>query len=183
MPRRGVGPSADDASAPTFGPSQVLDYELEVGFFISTGNRQGRPVNIEQAEEHVFGLCLVNDWSARDIQRWEYQPLGPFLSKSFATTISPWIVTMEALAPFRAPAFQRLEGDPQPLPYLDSQVNRERGGFDIKLEAWLLTQQMRAQSLPPMLRNAQGSPLEGNCLIYVVGAQCIASLLSIDSRG
>jgi fumarylacetoacetase len=131
------------------GPSKVLDYELEVGCFIGPGNRQGEPVRIEQAEEHIFGLCLVNDWSARDIQRWEYQPLGPFLSKSFATTVSPWIVTMEALAPFRAPAFQRSEGDPQPLPYLDSKENRERGGFDIKLEALLATKQMRERGLPP----------------------------------
>jgi fumarylacetoacetase len=148
--RRPAGQTmADDASAPTFGPSKMLDYELEIGCFIGQGNRRGESVHIEQAEEHIFGLCLVNDWSARDIQRWEYQPLGPFLSKSFATTISPWIVTMEALAPFRAPAFARPEGDPQPLPYLDSKENRERGGFDIKLEVLLSTKQMHERGLPP----------------------------------
>jgi fumarylacetoacetase len=146
--RRPVGQTKDDnAEAPAFGPSKVLDYELEVGFFIGQGNEQGRPVKIAEAEDHIFGLCLVNDWSARDIQRWEYQPLGPFLSKSFATSISPWIVTMEALAPFRAPAFKRLTGDPEPLPYLDRAENRERGGFDIKLEVFISTEQMREKSI------------------------------------
>lgn len=140
---------ADGAEAPTFGPSKVLDYELEVGFFIRQGNEQGQPVSIAEAEDHIFGLCLVNDWSARDIQRWEYQPLGPFLSKSFATTISPWIVTTEALEPFRVPAFQREATDPQPLPYLDSPQNRERGGFDIKLEVLIATEQMRQQNIAP----------------------------------
>ncbi len=140
---------ADGADAPSFGPSKVLDYELEVGFFVGHGNEQGQPIPITEAEDHIFGLCLVNDWSARDIQRWEYQPLGPFLAKSFATTISPWIVTTEALAPFRAPAFKREEGDPQPLPYLDSPENRERGGFDIKLEVLLLTEKMREKGIAP----------------------------------
>ena len=139
----------DGATAPSFGPSKVLDYELEVGFFVGKGNEQGKPISIAEAEDHIFGLCLVNDWSARDIQRWEYQPLGPFLSKSFATSISPWIVTTEALAPFRVPAFKREEGDPQPLPYLDSPENRERGGFDIKLEVLIQTEQMRQQNLAP----------------------------------
>jgi fumarylacetoacetase len=139
----------DGADAPSFGPSKVLDYELEVGFFVGQGNEQGQPISIAEAEDHIFGLCLVNDWSARDIQRWEYQPLGPFLAKSFATTISPWIVTTEALAPFRAPAFKREEGDPQPLAYLDSPENRERGGFDIKLEVLITTEQMRQQNLTP----------------------------------
>jgi fumarylacetoacetase len=148
--RRPVGQTKDDnAEAPAFGPSKVLDYELEVGFFIGQGNEQGRPIKIAEAEDHIFGLCLVNDWSARDIQRWEYQPLGPFLSKSFATTISPWIVTMEALAPFRAPAFKRPAGDPEPLPYLDSPENRERGGFDIKLEVFISTEQMREKGIAP----------------------------------
>jgi fumarylacetoacetase len=140
---------ADGAEAPSFGPSKVLDYELEVGFFVGQGNEQGQPIKIAEAEDHIFGLCLVNDWSARDMQRWEYQPLGPFLAKSFATTISPWIVTMEALAPFRTPAFNRDETDPQPLPYLDSPENRERGGFDIKLEVLIATEQMRQQNLAP----------------------------------
>lgn len=140
---------ADGADAPGFGPSKVLDYELEVGFFIGHGNEPGQPISMTEAENHIFGLCLVNDWSARDIQRWEYQPLGPFLSKSFATTISPWIVTTEALAPFRVPAFRREDGDPQPLPYLDSPENRERGGFDIKLEVLITTEPMRQQNIAP----------------------------------
>ena len=139
----------DGATTPNFGPSKVLDYELEVGFFVGNGNEQGKPISIAEAENHIFGLCLVNDWSARDIQRWEYQPLGPFLSKSFATTISPWIVTTEALAPFRVPAFQREAGDPQPLTYLDSPQNRECGGFDIKLEVLIQTEQMRQQHIAP----------------------------------
>lgn len=148
--RRPVGQTKDDnAEAPTFGPSKVLDYELEVGFFVGQGNEQGRTLKIAEAEDHIFGLCLVNDWSARDIQRWEYQPLGPFLSKSFATTISPWIVTMEALAPFRASAFERPSGDPEPLPYLDSPENRERGGFDIKLEVFISTERMREKGVAP----------------------------------
>jgi fumarylacetoacetase len=139
---------AADAAAPVFGPSRMLDYELEVGCFVAYGaNRQS--FQLADAETHLFGLCLVNDWSARDIQRWEYQPLGPFLSKSFATTISPWIVTLEALAPFRAPACLRPPGDPAPLAYLDSPVNREYGGFDIELEVLLSTTQMRAERMAP----------------------------------
>ncbi len=149
IPRPSGQTMADGAEAPTFGLSKVLDYELEVGFFIREGNEQGQPVSIAEAEDHIFGLCLVNDWSARDIQRWEYQPLGPFLAKSFATTISPWIVTTEALAPFRVPAFQREAADPQPLPYLDSPENRQFGGFDIKLEVLIATEQMRQQNLVP----------------------------------
>ena len=130
------------ATQPVFGPSKRLDIELELGIFVGSGNAQGEPVAMEQAESHVFGLCLLNDWSARDIQAWEYQPLGPFLSKNFATTISPWIVTLEALAPYRVP-FTRPEGDPQPLPYLDSETNRQQGSFDIELQVGLLTPQMR----------------------------------------
>jgi len=129
--------------APTFGPSRRLDYELEVGAFIGAGNDLGHPIAIDDAESHVFGLCLVNDWSACDIQTWEYQPLGPFLAKSFATTISPWVVTLAALEPFRAPAFTRAPGDPQPLPYLSSNENATRGGFDIALEVRLTTARMR----------------------------------------
>jgi fumarylacetoacetase len=126
------------AAQPVAGPSRALDIELELGVFIGSGNTLGEPVAITEAEEHVFGICLLNDWSARDIQAWEYQPLGPFLSKSFATTLSPWIVTLEALAPFRVP-FVRPEGDPQPLPYLDSEANRRAGAFDIQLQVDLLT--------------------------------------------
>jgi fumarylacetoacetase len=140
---------ADGADKPEFGPSKVLDYELEVGLFVGQGNALAAPITIDQAEEHIFGLCLVNDWSARDIQRWEYQPLGPFLSKSFATSISPWIVTAEALAPFRGPAFPRAADDPEPLSYLDSPQNRHQGGFDIQLEVLLQTPQMREHNLPP----------------------------------
>jgi fumarylacetoacetase len=125
------------SETPEFGPSRWLDYELEVGFFVGRGNPLGEPIPITEAASHIFGLCLVNDWSARDIQAWEYQPLGPFLGKSFATTISPWVVTMEALEPFRAPALARPAGDPAPLPYLDSPEERERGGIDITLEAYL----------------------------------------------
>ena len=119
-----------------------MDYELELGFFISRPNVIGEPIPIENAEDHVFAVALFNDWTARDIQPWEYQPLGPFLSKNFASTLSPWMVTMDALAPFRAP-FARPEGDPAPLPYLDSTQNRERGAIDIQLEVWLQTQRMR----------------------------------------
>jgi fumarylacetoacetase len=138
-----------DAAAPTFGPSRRLDYELEVGVFIGGGNEQGHCISIGDAEEHAFGLCLVNDWSARDIQAWEYQPLGPFLAKSFATTISPWIVSLEALAPFRVPAFPRPEGDPQPLPHLFSDADRQFGGLDLTLEVSLVTKKMHEQNLLP----------------------------------
>ena len=137
-------------SAPTFGPSQLLDYEMEVGFFVSSGNELGQPIAIDQAEEHIFGLCLVNDWSARDIQAWEYQPLGPFLGKSFATTISPWIVTLEALAPFRCSAFSRQEGDPSPLPYLYSPQDIQLGGINLKVEVLLSSAQMREQKMKPL---------------------------------
>jgi fumarylacetoacetase len=139
---------AAGAQQPTFGPCQRLDYELELGIWVGTGNSLGEPLGLDEAERHVFGLCLLNDWSARDIQAWEYQPLGPFLSKSFATTISPWIVTMEALAPFRC-EWIRDEQDPQPLPYLESQANRERGAFDIAIEAWIETAAMREREAGP----------------------------------
>lgn len=132
------------ASAPVFGPCKRLDIELELGVFIGPGNALGEPIAMHEAEAHVFGLCLFNDWSARDIQAWEYQPLGPFLSKSFASTISPWIVTLEALAPYRLP-FTRPEGDPEPLPYLDSPNNRACGALDIQLHIELQTARMREQ--------------------------------------
>jgi fumarylacetoacetase len=133
----------------TFGPTRALDYELEVGFFIGTGNALGEPIPIEAAEDHIFGVCLVNDWSARDIQAWEYQPLGPFLGKSFATTLSPWVVPMEALAPYRVPLYARPADDPAPLPYLDSAKNRARGAIDLTLEVKITTTQMRAAGLAP----------------------------------
>jgi fumarylacetoacetase len=118
--------------------------------FVGRGNALGQPLHLNDAEKHIFGLCLVNDWSARDIQRWEYQPLGPFLGKSFATSISPWVVTLEALAPFRVPACPRADDDPSPLPYLASAENEAHGGLDIQLEVWLSSQQMRAQKLAPV---------------------------------
>lgn len=149
---RPKGQNRSDANAPPqFVPAKNLDYEMEVGFFVGKGNDLGEPVSIENAEEHIFGLCLVNDWSARDIQSWEYQPLGPFLAKNFATSISPFVVTMEALAPFRAAAFARGENDPQPLDYLSDETNQKSGGFDINLEVYLLTEKMRAENAEPFL--------------------------------
>jgi fumarylacetoacetase len=135
------------AERPALAPSKRLDFELELGFFIGTGNSLGTPISMDQSEQHVFGICLLNDWSARDIQGWEYQPLGPFLSKSFATSISPWIVTLEALAPYRLP-FTRDADEPQPLPYLDSEHNRAAGAFDIQLKITLATPAMREAELP-----------------------------------
>ena len=131
-----------NAEVPIVGPSRRMDYELELGIVIGRPNALGERIAMADAESHVFGLALFNDWSARDIQGWEYQPLGPFLSKNFASTLSPWVVTMEALAPFRS-AFAHPEGDPQPLPYLDSAENRRAGAFDIALEVWLQTATMR----------------------------------------
>ncbi len=141
--RRPQGQLKGPADAPVLGASQRVDYELELGILIGPGNVRGEPISIERAEDHLFGVCLLNDWSARDLQAWEYQPLGPFLAKNFATTISPWIVTLEALAPYRK-AFTRPDGDPQPLPYLDSAANRSEGAFDIALSVWLQTAKMRA---------------------------------------
>jgi fumarylacetoacetase len=138
-----------DQPQPSFHPTRMLDYELEVGVFVGTGNTLGTPVPIDQAEDHIFGLCLMNDWSARDIQAWEYQPLGPFLAKSFATTVSPWVVTLEALAPFRSPAFARAADDPPPLPYLSSAANASGGGIDVQLEVSIRSERMREQGLAP----------------------------------
>ena len=150
--KRPKGQNRTDQNAPpVFIPAKNLDYEMEVGFFIGRGNTLGDSIPIEQAEDHIFGLCLVNDWSARDIQAWEYQPLGPFLAKNFATTVSPFVVTMEALAPFRTSAFERSEGDPEPLPYLSSEQNQKLGGLDIKLEVYLQTQRMKAENVEPFL--------------------------------
>ncbi len=132
-----------DAAAPVLAPSARLDYELELAIFVGPGNALGEAIAVAQAEDHVFGLALLNDWSARDVQAWEYQPLGPFLSKSFATTVSPWMITLDALAPFRAP-FTRPDGDPQPLPYLDAPNVRSHGMADITLEVWLQTAAMRS---------------------------------------
>jgi len=145
-PRGQVKPP--DADAPSLKPSARLDIELEMGVLIGQPNALGAPIGIDDAESHVFGLVLFNDWSARDIQPWEYQPLGPFLSKNFASTVSPWVVTMEALAPFRVP-FTRPADDPQPLPYLASSAHSAAGGLDIELEALIETPRMRAAGSPP----------------------------------
>jgi fumarylacetoacetase len=168
--RRPCGQAAPaGGGAPSFGPSRSLDYELEVGALLGPGNPLGEPVPIAAAEDRVFGLCLVNDWSARDLQRWEYQPLGPFLGKSFATSLSPWVVTLEALAPYRVPAFARPEGDPRPLPYLAHDENEARGGIDVRLEVLLSSRQMREKGLPPL--GAAGSNLRD---LYWTLAQLVA---------
>ena len=151
--RRPRGQRSSGAGNPTVGPSTRLDYELEMGIFIGAGNAAGTPIPMAEAENHVFGLCLLNDWSARDLQGWEYQPLGPFLGKNFATTISPWVVSLQALAPFRVP-FNRPESDPQPLPYLDSPNNREAGAIDIRLEALIQTSNMLSRGEPPQRLSA-----------------------------
>jgi fumarylacetoacetase len=147
-PKGQLKPSGSDH--PVYAPTQALDYEAEIGCFVGPGNPLGQPVPLARAEEHLFGLCLVNDWSARDIQTWEYQPLGPFLAKSFATSASPWVVTLEALEPYRIPAFERPAGDPPPLPYLDSEANRMRGGIDVVVEVYLSSAGMRESRVPPL---------------------------------
>jgi fumarylacetoacetase len=141
---------AAEGQPPEFGPCKRLDYELELGIFVGTGNPQGNRIPIEEAEAHVFGLCLFNDWSARDLQAWEYQPLGPFLAKNFASTISPWIVTYEALAPFRE-QFTRPVDDPQPLPYLSSAANSNEGALNVQMKVLLTTEQSRAKGAAPAL--------------------------------
>jgi fumarylacetoacetase len=146
-PRGQVRP--DESKPPEFGPSKVLDYEVEAGFIVGTGNRLGEPIGILEAEDHLFGLCLLNDWSARDIQKWEYQPLGPFLAKSFATTLCPWVVTMEALEPFRVPATPRPKDDPAPLPYLDQAGQSARAALNATFEMFLLTPAMRERGMEP----------------------------------
>ena len=142
--RRPNGQTRDGTDVPPiFGPSKRLDYELEIGAVVGPGNMLGVPIPIGEAEQQIFGLCLVNDWSARDVQTWEYQPLGPFLAKNFATTVSPWVVTLDALEPFRAPARARASDDPSPLPYLASERDRAAGGFAITLDVLLTTAKMR----------------------------------------
>jgi fumarylacetoacetase len=140
---------SNGSKTPTFGPSQMLDYEAEVGFFVGQGNALGQSVSIDDAEDHIFGICIANDWSARDIQSWEYQPLGPFLSKSFATSISPWVVTWEALEPYRTPAFFRPPGDPQPLPYLSSEKDKNAGGIDLTIEVYIRSMLMKEGHMRP----------------------------------
>ncbi len=141
---------ADDADTPSYGPCRLLDYEMEVGFVVGGHTELGETLGMERAEDALLGLVLCNDWSARDIQKWEYQPLGPFLAKSFMTTISPWVVTMEALAPFRVPAFKRDAGDPTPLDYLMSEENTERGGVALTCEVHLCSAEMRSRGMDPV---------------------------------
>jgi fumarylacetoacetase len=145
FPRPKGQTKAPDADKPSFGPAKRIDYELEVGIYLGSGNALGEAISINDAEDHVFGFCLFNDWSARDLQAWEYQPLGPFLAKNFASTVSPWIVSTEALAPYRKP-WQRDANDPQPLDYLESTQNREMGALDIQMDVLLETEQMRSNS-------------------------------------
>lgn len=141
---------APDAEAPSFGPVRRLDYELELGVWLAEGNDLGAPVPIGKAGDHVAGLTLLNDWSARDVQAWEYQPLGPFLAKNFLTTVSPWIVTAEALAPFRRAQPPRPAGDPQPLPYLWDEDDQRSGALSLDLEVFLRSAAMRAQHIAPL---------------------------------
>ena len=138
------------APDPVFGPSRSLDYECEIGAYLCGANPLGTEVPMAQAESRLFGICLLNDWSARDIQSWEYQPLGPFLAKNFATSVSPWVVTMDALAPFRVPSFDRPAGDPDPLPYLHAETDRRGGGIDVAVEVLVSSAQMRTDGLPPV---------------------------------
>jgi len=137
-------------TAPSYGPSRNLDFELELGFYIGVPSALGATVPVGAAAEHIFGFCLLNDWSARDVQGWEYQPLGPFLGKNFATTVSPWVVTREALAPFRIAAFARPQGDPAPLDYLDAATDRAQGGIAVTLEAYMASEKMRRAGIAPL---------------------------------
>jgi fumarylacetoacetase len=160
---------APGAQVPTFGPCKRLDYELEVGVWMGQGNATGEAISIADAAEHIAGFCLLNDWSARDLQAWEYQPLGPFLSKSFATSISPWVVMAEALAPFRSAQPQRPEGDPKPLDYLFDEQDQQQGALDIELEVLLLTAQMKEQGMAP-----QRLALSNTLNMYWTVAQMVA---------
>jgi fumarylacetoacetase len=167
--RRPKGQRKPADGPPVYEASRNLDYELELGVYIGPGNRLGQPIPVAEAASHVFGLCLLNDWSARDVQGWEYQPLGPFLAKSFCTTVSPWIVTADALLPFRAPALERPEGDPRPLPYLLDEADQRGGGFAIELEVFLLTEKMRASGASPH-RLSRGDARD----LYWTAAQMVA---------
>ncbi len=148
--RRPMGQTkAPDQDEPSFGPCKRLDFELELGIYLGQGNAPGTAIAIDDSDQHVFGYCLFNDWSARDIQAWEYVPLGPFLAKNFASTVSPWIISNEAVLPFRQP-WTREASDPQPMPYLDSASNRSHGAIDIKLQVALQTEAMQQQGLEPV---------------------------------
>jgi fumarylacetoacetase len=159
-----------DADAPDYGPSRRLDYELELGIWIGGGNELGQPIPIGEAGEHIAGYCLLNDWSARDLQAWEYQPLGPFLAKNFLTSVSPWIVSSEALEPFRSAMPQRPQGDPAPLPYLDDASDRDRGGLNVQLQVTLSTGQMRNAGIEPFVLS-RGS---ADAAMYWSAAQIVA---------
>ena len=161
---------APDANAPEYGPSCRLDYELELGIWIGEGNELGSPIPIGEAGDHIAGYCLLNDWSARDLQAWEYHPLGPFLAKNFLTSVSPWVVSGQALAPFRKPMPPRPAGDPQPLPYLSDAADRESGGLAIQLEATLTSEKMRAAGLAPHILS-RGS---ADAAMYWSAAQIVA---------
>ena len=139
-----------DGQQVTFGPTRELDFELELGAFVGPGNPLGQPISIHRAADHIFGFCLLNDWSARDIQRWESLPLGPFLAKSLSTSVSPWIVTEEAMRPFRTPAARRAPDDPPTLDYLTSTSDQATGGIDLALEVWLASKAMREIGSPPV---------------------------------
>ena len=166
--KRPQGQTRSAEGPPHFGPSKRLDYELELGLWVGQANELGQALDMAQAEDRLFGVTLLNDWSARDIQAWEYQPLGPFLAKSFATTVSPWVVSFEALAPFRRP-WSRPAGEPQPLPYLSSDFDRLHGALDITLEVWLQTAAMHASKQPPV-RLSQSNALDA----YWTPAQLVA---------
>jgi fumarylacetoacetase len=161
---------APDADAPEYGPSRRLDYELELGIWIGEGNELGQPIPIGEAADHIAGYCLLNDWSARDLQAWEYQPLGPFLAKNFLTSVSPWIVSPRALRPFRVAMPARPAGDPQPLPYLDDPVDRDSGALRIRLEATLSTGRMRAEGLAPHVLSSGSA----DAAMYWSAAQIVA---------
>ena len=161
---------APDADAPEYGPARRLDYELELGIWIGEGNDLGCPISIGEAADHIAGYCLLNDWSARDVQAWEYQPLGPFLAKNFLTSVSPWVVSPQALAPFRKPMPPRPSGDPEPLSYLDDASDRAGGGLAIQLEVTLTTEAMRRQGLAPHILS-RGS---ADAAMYWSAAQIVA---------
>ena len=161
---------APDADAPEYGPSRRLDYELELGIWIGRGNDLGSPIPVGEAARHIAGYCLLNDWSARDIQAWEYQPLGPFLAKSFMTSVSAWVVSQQALAPFRRPMPPRADGDPRPLPYLDNPADRESGALEIQLEAVLTSERMRQDGIAPHVLS-RGS---ADAAMYWSAAQIVA---------
>jgi fumarylacetoacetase len=159
-----------EAEVPEYGPSRRLDYELELGIWIGRGNELGQPIPVSEAGEHIAGYCLLNDWSARDLQAWEYQPLGPFLAKNFLTSVSPWIVTADALAPYRIAMPPRPEGDPEPLLYLQDDGDREQGALAIELEVTLSTETMRRAGLPPCVLS-RGS---ADAAMYWSAAQIVA---------